>query len=61
MGGNQDNFAVIPVTTGMNRFGRWNRSLNILVQAGTRHLRRNGRTGAWHYARGAQSSAGRRR
>src|SRR5258706_3782701 len=31
--GNQDNFAVVPVTTGMNRFGRWNRSLNILVQA----------------------------
>ncbi len=30
--GNQDNFAVVPVTTGMNRFGRWNRSLNILVQ-----------------------------
>ena len=33
MGGNQDNFAVMPVTTGLNRFGRWNRSLNILVQA----------------------------
>jgi putative ABC transport system permease protein len=33
MGGNQDNFAVLPVTTGLNRFGRWNRSLNILVQA----------------------------
>jgi putative ABC transport system permease protein len=33
MGGNQDNFAVVPVTTGMNRFGKWNRSLNILVQA----------------------------
>jgi len=33
MGGNQDNFAIVPVTTGMNRFGRWNRSLNILVQA----------------------------
>src|SRR5882762_2351677 len=33
MGGNQDNFAVVPITTGMNRFGRWNRSLNILVQA----------------------------
>jgi putative ABC transport system permease protein len=32
LGGNQDNFAVVPVTTGMNRFGRWNRSLNILVQ-----------------------------
>ena len=33
LGGDQDNFAVVPVTTGMNRFGRWNRSLNILVQA----------------------------
>jgi len=33
MGGNQDNFAILPVTTGMNRFGRWNRSLNLLVQA----------------------------
>jgi putative ABC transport system permease protein len=33
LGGNQDNFAIVPVTTGMNRFGRWNRSLNLLVQA----------------------------
>jgi putative ABC transport system permease protein len=33
LGGDQDNFAVVPVTTGLNRFGRWNRSLNILVQA----------------------------
>ncbi len=33
LGGEQDNFAVVPVTTGMNRFGRWNRSLTILVQA----------------------------
>jgi putative ABC transport system permease protein len=24
---------VLPITTGMNRFGRWNRSLSILVQA----------------------------
>ena len=31
--GNQDNFAVVPVTTGLNRFGRWTRSLNLLVQA----------------------------
>jgi putative ABC transport system permease protein len=31
--GDQDNFAVVPVTTGLNRFGRWNRSLSILVQA----------------------------
>jgi len=33
LGGNQDNFAIVPVTTGLNRFGRWNRSLNLLVQA----------------------------
>jgi putative ABC transport system permease protein len=33
LGGNQDNFAIIPITTGLNRFGRWSRSLNILVQA----------------------------
>jgi putative ABC transport system permease protein len=32
-GGNQDNFAIVPLTTGLNRFGRWGRSLNILVQA----------------------------
>ena len=31
--GDQDNFAVVPLTTGMNRFGRWRRSLSILVQA----------------------------
>jgi len=31
--GDQDNFAVVPVTTGLNRFGRWNRSLSILIQA----------------------------
>jgi len=35
MGGNQDNFAVVPITAGLNRFGvaHWARSLNILVQA----------------------------
>jgi len=33
LGGNQDNFAVIPITTGLNRFGRTWRSLAILVQA----------------------------
>jgi putative ABC transport system permease protein len=32
LGGNQDNFAIVPVTTGLNRFGRWSRSLNLLVQ-----------------------------
>jgi hypothetical protein len=37
MGGNQDNFAVVPIT-GMNRFGRWNCSLNILVQARTQRV-----------------------
>jgi putative ABC transport system permease protein len=31
--GNQDNFAVIPITTGMTRYGRNWRSLEILVQA----------------------------
>ena len=36
LGGDQDNFAVVPVTTGMNRFGRWNRSLSILVQTRNR-------------------------
>ena len=33
LGGDQDNFAVIPVTTGLNRYGRWWRSLSVLVQA----------------------------
>ena len=33
LGGDQDNFAVIPITTGMNRFGRTWRSISILVQA----------------------------
>ena len=32
LGGDQDNFAVVPVTTGLNRFGWWSRSLNILIQ-----------------------------
>jgi putative ABC transport system permease protein len=32
-GGDQDNFAVIPLTTGLNRYGRWYRSVAILVQA----------------------------
>ena len=36
MGGDQDNFAVMPLTTGLNRYGRLNRSLNILVQARSR-------------------------
>ena len=33
LGGQQDNFAVVPITTALNRAGRWTRSLSILVQA----------------------------
>jgi putative ABC transport system permease protein len=33
MGGDQDNFIVVPLTTGLDRYGRWNHSLNLLVQA----------------------------
>jgi putative ABC transport system permease protein len=33
MDGNQDNFAIIPITTGLNRYGRYWRSVSILVQA----------------------------
>ena len=33
MGGDQDNFVVVPITTCLNRYGRWWRSLNILVQS----------------------------
>jgi len=33
MGGNQDNFVIIPLTTGLNRYGMARRSLTILVQA----------------------------
>jgi len=33
LGGDQDNFAVIPLSTGLNRFGRTWRSLTVLVQA----------------------------
>jgi putative ABC transport system permease protein len=33
VGGDEDNFAVVPLTTGLNRYGHWYRSLNILVQA----------------------------
>jgi len=32
-GGNQDNFAIIPITTALNRYGRWRNDLTILVQA----------------------------
>ncbi len=31
-GGNQDNFVIIPLTTGLNRFGAWRWSINISVQ-----------------------------
>ncbi len=39
LGGNQDNFAIIPITTGLHRYGRqpW-RSLSILVQAQSQEL-----------------------
>ena len=33
LGGDQDNFAVIPITTGLDRYGRRDRSVAILVQA----------------------------
>ena len=34
MGGDQDNIIIVPITTGMNRYGGWAyRSLNILVAA----------------------------
>jgi putative ABC transport system permease protein len=33
LGGNQDNFAVIPLSIGLNRFGRYRRNISILVQA----------------------------
>ena len=33
LGRNADNFAIVPITGGLNRFGKWRRSLNILVQA----------------------------
>ena len=33
MGGDQDNFAAVPVTIGLKRYGRWWWSLNALVQA----------------------------
>jgi putative ABC transport system permease protein len=33
LGGDQDNFAIIPLTTGLNRFGYTWRSLTLLVQA----------------------------
>jgi putative ABC transport system permease protein len=33
LGGRQDNFAVIPITTGLNRYGRWRNDLTILVMA----------------------------
>ena len=38
LGGDQDNFAIIPLTTGLNRFGRTWRSLTVLVQAPSRQL-----------------------
>lgn len=32
-GGSQDNFAIIPITTALNRYGRWWDDLTILVRA----------------------------
>ncbi len=29
----QENIAIVPISTGLDRFGRWRRSLNLLVQA----------------------------
>jgi putative ABC transport system permease protein len=34
--GNQDNLAIVPLTAGLNRFGRGSRSLSLLVQARSR-------------------------
>jgi putative ABC transport system permease protein len=33
VGGDQDNFVVVPISTGMNRYGRLSRSVNVLVSA----------------------------
>lgn len=33
LGGREDNFAIIPITTALNRYGRWQDDLTILVQA----------------------------
>ena len=35
LGGRQDNFAIIPITTALNRYGRWWDDLTILVEAGS--------------------------
>ena len=35
LGGRQDNFAIIPITTASNRYGRWWDDLTILVEAGS--------------------------
>ena len=33
LGGNEDNFAIIPITTGLDRYGGWRNDLTILVRA----------------------------
>jgi putative ABC transport system permease protein len=33
LNGQQDNFAIIPLTTALNRYGAWRRSMTLLVQA----------------------------
>ena len=35
LGGRQDNFVIIPITTALNRYGRWWDDLTILVEAGS--------------------------
>ncbi len=38
LGGDQDNFAIIPLSTGLNRYGRIWRSIDLLVQARSQEL-----------------------
>ena len=60
LGGNQDNFAIVPLTTALDRYGlRWT-GLSILVQARNfGQLRRLRGTGAQHPAGNPQGAAGR--
>ena len=38
LGGNQDNFGAIPITTYMSKYGKANRSVNIMVKARSKEL-----------------------
>jgi putative ABC transport system permease protein len=38
LGGNQDNFGIIPITTYMQKYGKANRSVNIMVKALNREV-----------------------